>query len=88
MDRPGGDLEQDIICRGHLRGCRAGRVLVVSLISQQLVVDVIVDVQKLGGQVTILHKPKQIHNPSLHLTTSCSEIIKKFLVLWMFLPQN
>ena len=53
----------------------------VSLISDHLVVDLVVDLEELGGDVPVLDDAHQLHDPPLHLLTGPADLRQKCDVL-------
>ena len=57
----------------------------VSLVSQHLIVDLVVDVEQLGDDLPVLEDADQLHDPPLHLLAGPSHLGQQRDVLWVFL---
>ena len=57
----------------------------VSLVSQHLIVDLVVDVEQLGDDLPVLEDADQLHDPPLHLLTGPPHLGQQRDVLWVFL---
>ena len=84
-----GHLQQHVVSRGHGGGCCScswGDVVVVPLVSEQLVVDVVVDGEQQLRELPVLHAAQQLHHPPLHLQAGGAQLLQQLLVLGVLLP--
>ena len=92
-----GHLQQHVVSRGHGGGCCScpgwtscswGDVVVVPLVSEQLVVDVVVDGEQQLRELPVLHAAEQLHHPPLHLQAGGAQLLQQLLVLGVLLPSS
>ena len=92
-----GHLQQHVVSRGHGGGCCScpgwtscswGDVVVVPLVSEQLVVDVVVDGEQQLRELPVLHTSQELHHPPLHLQAGGAQLLQQLLVLGVLLPSS
>ena len=86
-----GHLQQHVVSGGHGGGCCScswGDVVVVPLVSEQLVVDVVVDGEQQLRELPVLHAAQQLHHPPLHLQAGGAQLLQQLLVLGVLLPSS
>ena len=60
----------------------------VSLVSQHLIVDLVIDVEELGDDLPVLEDADQLHDPPLHLLAGPAHLGQQGDVLWVFLTRD